>query len=70
MEKVHMRIADADTRTHNFEEVALGYTEEEAKKEASRCLNCANPRCVKGCPVNIRIPEFIEAIKEDRKSVV
>ncbi len=64
MEKVKMRIADAETRTHNFEEVALGYTEEEVLKEANRCLNCANPRCVKGCPVNIRIPEFIHAIKE------
>ncbi len=60
-----MRIVDANSRIHNFDEVALGYNEEEAKKEASRCLNCANPRCVKGCPVNIRIPEFIQAIKEN-----
>ncbi len=60
-----MRIVDANSRIHNFEEVSLGYNEEEAKKEASRCLNCTNPRCVKGCPVNIRIPEFIQSIKEN-----
>ncbi len=51
-------------RARNFKEVALGYDEETAIAEAKRCLNCKNRPCVSGCPVNIRIPEFIEKIKE------
>ncbi|MDO4500980.1 MAG: NADPH-dependent glutamate synthase [Erysipelotrichaceae bacterium] len=51
-------------RAHNFDEVALGYDEETALAEASRCLNCVNKPCVQGCPVNVRIPEFIAKIKE------
>jgi len=51
-------------RIKNFDEVALGYTFEMALDEASRCLNCKNPPCVKGCPVNINIPRFISKIKE------
>ena len=51
-------------RIKNFDEVALGYTFEMALDEASRCLNCKNPPCVKGCPVNIDIPRFISKIKE------
>ncbi|MCR5641432.1 MAG: NADPH-dependent glutamate synthase [Lachnospiraceae bacterium] len=50
-------------RATNFEEVCLGYTEEEAVKEAERCLNCKNPRCVGGCPVSINIPAFIQEVK-------
>lgn len=64
-EKVRGKIQDASKRIHNFEEVELGYTKEEAEKEASRCLHCQNPRCMKGCPVSIEIPEFIQAIKEE-----
>jgi glutamate synthase (NADPH/NADH) small chain len=52
----------ADKRIENFEEVCLGYTEEEAIKEAKRCLNCKNPHCIKGCPVSIDIPGFIKEI--------
>ncbi len=52
-------------RAHNFEEVALGYTEEIAIAEAQRCLNCKNMPCVSGCPVNIDIPKFITKIKEN-----
>ena len=63
-EKVIMRNLDPEERSHTFEEVALGYNDEEALKEANRCLQCMNPRCVKGCPVNIEIPRFIKAIKE------
>ncbi len=51
-------------RAHNFSEVALGYSEEIAVDEALRCLGCKNMPCVDGCPVNIRIPEFIAKIKE------
>ncbi len=53
---------DAIVRAHNFKEVSLGYTAEEALNEAKRCLNCKNKPCVNGCPVGVRIPEFIEKI--------
>ncbi|MGP8321520.1 MAG: NADPH-dependent glutamate synthase [Methanosarcinaceae archaeon] len=53
----------ADERAHNFNEVALGYTMEQAVSEAGRCIECKNPQCVKGCPVNIDIPAFIKRIK-------
>jgi len=53
-------------RARNFDEVPFGYSEETAVLEASRCLNCRNPRCVSGCPVNINIPAFITLIKEGK----
>lgn len=53
-------------RIRNFNEVALGFTEENALKEASRCLQCPKPFCVEGCPVNINIPAFIKLIKEGK----
>lgn len=53
-----------DVRNKNFKEVSLGYTEEMAVEEAGRCLHCKNPKCVEGCPVNIRIPEFIAKVAE------
>ena len=53
-----------EERIHNFNEVALGYTEEQALKEAERCLQCPKPQCVNGCPVGIDIPSFIQLIKE------
>ena len=59
-----MPVQDALVRAHNFNEVALGYTEEQAIDEANRCLNCKNMPCVDGCPVKIHIPEFISKIKE------
>ena len=52
------------TRSKNFQEVVLGYTEEQALAEASRCLNCKNPKCVEGCPVGVEIPGFIGLIKQ------
>ncbi|MDD5237746.1 MAG: NADPH-dependent glutamate synthase [Candidatus Omnitrophica bacterium] len=57
----------AKERIKNFFEVALGFSKEEAEKEASRCLQCKNPLCVKGCPVEIDIPSFIKLIKEGRQ---
>lgn len=63
--KVKGRLQDAKERIKNFEEVEFGYNDKEAQEEASRCLQCINPRCVKGCPVNIMIPHFIKAIKEN-----
>lgn len=59
-----MPTQEPSARAHNFDEVALGYTEEMAIDEALRCLNCKNMPCVTGCPVNIRIPEFISKVKE------
>lgn len=55
---------DPMVRRTNFEAVESNLTDEQAKLEASRCLNCKNPRCVQGCPVNINIPGFIHALKE------
>ena len=55
---------EPEIRAHNFEEVAMGYSEAVAIDEALRCLNCKNMPCVSGCPVNIHIPEFISKIKE------
>ena len=60
--KVPMPEQKADVRNKNFEEVAMGYTPEMAVEEATRCLNCKNKPCVDGCPVNVRIPEFIEKV--------
>lgn len=59
-----MPTQEPKVRAGNFQEVALGYTQEMAVDEARRCLNCKNSPCVNGCPVNIHIPEFIEKIKE------
>ncbi len=58
-----MPVQPPEARAKNFNEVALGYSEEVAVAEAARCLNCKNQPCVSGCPVNIRIPEFIQKIK-------
>ena len=55
---------DPEIRSHNFDEVALGYTAEMAIDEAKRCLNCRNPQCRTGCPVSVRIPEFIAKVAE------
>lgn len=56
---------DRFERRNNFEPVEENLTPEQVKSEADRCLTCKNPRCVKGCPVNIRIPDFIKALKEN-----
>ncbi len=53
-----------EVRAKNFKEVCLGYTEEQAIKEANRCLGCKNPKCVEGCPVSVNIPGFIAKAKE------
>ncbi len=64
LKKNPMPSQEPQIRARNFNEVALGYSEEMAIDEALRCLNCKNKPCVSGCPVNIHIPEFIEKIKE------
>ncbi len=64
LKKVPVREQDAKERAANFEEVCLGYNKEEAMEEASRCINCKNAQCIKGCPVAINIPAFIEQVKE------
>ena len=62
--RVPVREQDPKVRAANFDEVCLGYNEEEAVQEAERCLHCKKPQCVAGCRVNINIPEFIHALKE------
>ena len=64
LKKVPVREQDPKVRATNFDEVCLGYNKEEAMEEASRCINCKNAQCVKGCPVSINIPGFIEQVKE------
>ena len=64
LKKVPVREQDAKVRATNFEEVCLGYNQEEAMCEATRCINCKNAQCVKGCPVSINIPGFIEKVKD------
>ena len=64
LKKTEMPTQEPLVRARNFDEVALGYTEEMALREADRCLNCKNMPCVNGCPVNIHIPEFISKVKE------
>ncbi|MZK54163.1 dihydropyrimidine dehydrogenase, partial [Clostridium beijerinckii] len=64
--RIPVREQDPKVRAANFEEVCIGYNEEEATKEASRCLNCKNPKCVEGCPVSINIPGFISYVKDEK----
>lgn len=64
--KVPMPEQDPNVRNKNFLEVTMGYTEEMAMEEASRCLNCKNKPCVSGCPVNVRIPEFVAKVAEGK----
>ncbi|XFA98894.1 NADPH-dependent glutamate synthase [Candidatus Izemoplasma sp. B36] len=65
IDRVKMPVQEPNIRNCNFNEVALGLDLQLAKIEASRCLDCKNPRCVKECPVNIDIPAFIKSIKEE-----
>ena len=64
MARLKAREQDPKVRAANFEEVCYGFDAQEAQQEASRCLHCKNPLCVGACPVSIRIPEFIAAVKE------
>lgn len=63
LKKVPVREQDPKVRATNFDEVCLGYNEAEAMEEASRCINCKNAQCMKGCPVSINIPGFVEQVK-------
>ena len=64
LKKVPVREQDPKVRATNFEEVCLGYNQEEAMEEATRCINCKNAKCIQGCPVSINIPAFIKEVKE------
>ena len=63
MTKVPMPTQEGNVRKNNFEEVALGYTKEQAMEEAQRCLHCPTKPCISGCPVSVNIPDFIEQVK-------
>ena len=65
-EAIEMPKQEPTVRVKNFNEVALGYTEEQALEEASRCLQCIKPQCVSGCPVEVPIPEFIKCLREKK----
>jgi len=62
--KIPMREQDPAKRRRNFDEVALGYSEKEALAEATKCLQCRNPKCITGCPVEVPIKEFIDLIRQ------
>lgn len=64
LNKVPVREQEPKVRATNFEEVCLGYNQEEAMEEANRCLGCKNAKCIDGCPVSINIPGFIKEVKE------
>ena len=64
--RVPMPEQDPKVRSRNFEEVPLGYSEEQAQAEAERCLQCKKPFCLKGCPVNVEIPGFVQLITEGK----
>lgn len=63
LKKVPVREQEPKVRATNFDEVCLGYNDEEAKAEASRCLKCKNAQCMKGCPVSIHIPDFVREVE-------
>jgi len=65
LNRISMPRQDPKIRAHNYDEVALGYTAEMAKQEANRCIQCPKRSCVDGCPVNVDIPEFIKALRDD-----
>lgn len=64
LKKVEINTRDPEERNKDFKEVVLGYTEEQAMEEAERCLQCKHKPCVKGCPVHVKIPEFIKLVAE------
>jgi glutamate synthase (NADPH/NADH) small chain len=64
LERQKMPEQDPKTRATNFNEVALGFTEEQAIEEAKRCLKCKKPSCMKGCPVEVKIPIFLKYVAE------
>lgn len=64
LNRISMPKQSPEKRRNNFQEVALGYTDEQAKEEASRCLQCKKPKCMAGCPVELDIPNFIKAIRD------
>jgi glutamate synthase (NADPH) small chain len=66
MSRNEMPVQEAEVRSTNFNEVALGYTKEQAVDEAKRCLNCRNKPCVSGCPVRVNIPDFIQKVSEEK----
>lgn len=65
LSRTKMPVQEPDIRNANFDEVALGYNVKLAVIEASRCLDCKNPRCVNACPVNINIPKFIKEVRNE-----
>ncbi|MEE8353734.1 MAG: dihydropyrimidine dehydrogenase, partial [Dehalococcoidales bacterium] len=65
LNRVEMPRQDAKQRAGNFDEVALGYSPEEAAEEASRCIQCPRQPCIAGCPVSIDIPGFIKALQDE-----
>jgi glutamate synthase (NADPH/NADH) small chain len=65
LNRVEMPRQSPQERAKNYKEVALGYSQEEALKEASRCLQCKKRNCTEGCPVGVNIPEFIKALHDD-----